>query len=130
KVEAWERLSPNDHARLAKDLALSDKKAVDAFIKLVEAAITRYIILVRVLPLHGAAEEVETVATAIDFISSYAVKDSVRGFAKYEIEIRYNNGDKVLAEYKDKELAIKFLRGYEEPYRPAASGKSRGAGNT
>jgi hypothetical protein len=129
KVEAWEGLSPNDHARLAKDLASSDKKAVDTFIRSVEAAITRYIVLVRVLPLHGNPKELDTVGKAIDFIASYARKASVSGFMKYEIEIRYNNGDKIVAEFKDKDVAIKFLRANEEPYRPAAQARNRGPGN-
>jgi hypothetical protein len=37
---------------------------------------------------------------------------------RYEIEVRYNNGDVVRGQFKDKSTAIDFLRGYQ-PVLPA-----------
>jgi hypothetical protein len=32
---------------------------------------------------------------------------------RYEVEVRYNNGDEVRGQFRDKSAAIEFLRGYQ-----------------
>ena len=38
--------------------------------------------------------------------------------AKYEIQIRYNNGDSIKGEFVEKEGAVAFLRTYQPLLRP------------
>jgi hypothetical protein len=118
KVETWEKLSLEQHRQLAADLAKSDPSAVRAFVKSLEETLTRYIVLVRILPLHGAAQELASAEEAINFITGYRERTPVTGFMKYEIQIRYNNDDKISAEFAAKEQAIVFLQRYQRPFKP------------
>ncbi len=119
KVKSYEALTPELRKKLAADLAKSSAKAVHEFTMALEQSITRTIQLVRILPLHGTATELGTVEEAIEFISSYSEATAAASFVKYEIEIRFSNGDKIQAEFRKKERAVGFLRGYEAPFRPA-----------
>ncbi len=73
----------------------------------------------QILPLHGTTPELGTVDEAIEFVSSYSEATAAAPFVKYEIEIRFSNGDKIQAQFGEKERAVGFLRGYEAPFRPA-----------
>jgi hypothetical protein len=50
---------------------------------------------------------------------SFSYDDPATAFVKYEIEIRSSNNDKIQAQFKNKADAVKFLRGYEDPFKPA-----------
>jgi hypothetical protein len=119
KVGAWEKLSSSAQANLAADLAKSDGRAVQEFIQSLEKVILRFIVLVRILPLHGKAQELKSVKKAIEFISAYREDASATTFERYEIEIRYNNGDEINSKFRKKEDAIEFLKHYQEPFKPA-----------
>jgi hypothetical protein len=93
---------------------------VNSFIAALDCAITRRIELVRVLPLHGAARECGTLEQAIAFIQSYSETDGMRPIVKYEVQVRYSNGDKIEGQFADKDSAIQFLRSYQSSgFRPA-----------
>lgn len=63
---------------------------------------------IRVLVIHGAMQQVTTVADAIQHIRSYqgSPDPAIEG---YEIEIRYSNGDVVTGNFHDQIGAIEFL---------------------
>ena len=93
---------------------------VAKFMLLLEDAITRQIDRVVVLPLHGASLTWESVDAAISFIETYNQMDKVvKPLARFEIQIRYNNGDSIKGEFVDKDGAAAFLRTYQSPLRPA-----------
>ncbi|MBI3944615.1 MAG: hypothetical protein HY321_01730 [Armatimonadetes bacterium] len=77
--------------------------------------VTRQITLVRVLPLHGRAHEWGCVADAISFIERYAGPEDRTPALRYEVEIRYRNGDRIDGQFADKSAAVDFLRGYQPP---------------
>jgi hypothetical protein len=60
------------------------------------------------------------VDAAISFIETYNETDeAVKTIARFEIQIRYNNGDSIKGEFIDKDGAAAFLRTYQSPLRPA-----------
>lgn len=59
------------------------------------------------------SQEVTTIADAIRFIEGYAGDGSTMPVERYEIDVRYNNGDVVRGQFRDKSAAIEFLRGYQ-----------------
>jgi hypothetical protein len=120
KVQAWHRLNQAARRRIAKHLLRRQSAQVAEFMFLLEEAITRQIDRVVVLPLHGASLTWESVDAAISFIETYNEKDeAVKPLAKFEIQIRYNNGDSIKGEFVDKDGAAAFLRTYQSPLRPA-----------
>ena len=120
KVKAWERLGKAARGRIAEHLLREQKTHVDEFMHLLEEAITRQINRIVVLPLHGSPLSWETVDAAISFVEGYAeTVASPLPVAKYEIQIRYNNGDSIKGEFADKEGVVAFLGTYRSPLRPA-----------
>ena len=120
KVRAWKALSADERSIVARRLLESNSGEVQRFMERLERAVTRRIALVRVLPLHGTPVEWRSVDEAIAFIEQYTVTGGPKPVARYEVEIRYNNGDRIETQFADKEDAIDFLRGYlPEALRPA-----------
>ena len=62
------------------------------------------------IPLHGSKMVFGSAPEAIAFVEGYNEKVMKDGmFRKYEIIVRYTNGDKIDAEFNDKKGAIEFL---------------------
>jgi hypothetical protein len=119
KVQAWDALGQAERNKIAQHLLKSQKAQVNEFMQSLELAVTRTIKAVVVLPLHGAPFAWESVDAAIRFIEGYAEQDAApKPVAKYEIQIRYNNGDSIRGEFVAKEGALTFLRSYQPPLRP------------
>ena len=74
---------------------------------------TRYIAEVRLIPLHGTPVKCASVREAIAFVSAYGEEEKCEPLAKYEVQIRYNNGDKVDAQFNEKSSVIEFLEHYK-----------------
>lgn len=105
---------------MAQALLELNEQEVNRFKSLLERAITRRIETIHVLPLHGSQSAYTSVTEAIEFIKNYTQVGSSFPVLKYEIVIRYNNSDRIEAQFVEKEQAIEFLRGYlPPPIRPA-----------
>jgi hypothetical protein len=86
---------------------------IDDFFSALANTAARRIERIIVIPLHGRETECSSVGEAIAFLTSY---DSARvqgTVYKYEIHIRYNNGDKIAAEFTEKTPALEFLKRYK-----------------
>jgi hypothetical protein len=84
----------------------------------------RHIKLIRILPLHGSASEMESLDKAIAFVESYHETDAVpKPVAKYEILIRYDNDDEIKGAFFKKEDALDFLRSYLPSLTPVVKHK-------
>lgn len=119
KVAAWKELASEKRQRLGKQLLARNSSQVRPFIQALESAITRSIGTVRVLPLHGTMIELESVGKAIAFVESYDEQTaSQRLIARYEIQIRYNNGDQINGNFARKADVLEFLRSYQPLIRP------------
>jgi hypothetical protein len=115
RVRAWKRLSEKQRSSVAKALIEIHSDAVQQFMQALKRAVTRQIERIRVLPLHGTAFEWNSVEDAIAFIDGYDEEDSSQPIVRYEVEIRYNNEDRIEGQFADKESAIQFLRTYQRP---------------
>lgn len=75
----------------------------------------RQIEQILLVPLHGHQNEFSSVDEAIVFVSDYQNDLQSDGlFRKYEIVVKYTNGDKIDADFQDKKNAIAFLRYVQE----------------
>jgi hypothetical protein len=115
KVRAWKKLPESQRNHVARTLIEINSTAVQQFMHGLKRAVTRRIELIRVLPLHGTPLEWSSVGDAITFIERYDEGDGTRPVVRYEIEIRYSNGDRIQAQFAGKESAIQFLRSYQRP---------------
>lgn len=110
KVDAVAALSHSDQDRLAAAFRDVRQDALNVFIEGLRTVLNRSIELVYILPLHGNATEVLSVEDAIAFISGYDESTNTGPFIRYEVNIRYTNGNEIKGKFNDKATAIEFLR--------------------
>lgn len=117
KVATFESLTPENRTQLAAEVLRLNQADVQHFMNSLEQVVLRQIERITIVPLHGNAYQVATVPEAISFIEGY-VDAAGAGLpvVRYEIEVRYNNGNVIEGKFGDKESAVEFL----QTYHPAA----------
>lgn len=113
KVDAYAALSVGQRRGIAQYLFASNKDDVLRFMTALEKTVLRQIERIIVLPLHGNTAELTTVDDAIKFIKKYSETASDLQIERYEIQVRYNNGNIIEGKFKDKPSAIEFLLAYQ-----------------
>ena len=63
---------------------------------------------------HGSVERA-SIEEAIAFIQAYREEPSPQPFVRYEVEVLYNNENKINGQLQDKDSAVQFLRDYAPP---------------
>ncbi|WP_174590586.1 hypothetical protein [Methanocella conradii] len=97
---------------VADTLMMKHPKNLKQFLDSLDKAIRRNVELVRVLPLYGRYYEHQTIDDAISFIREYVEDSTSCHVIRYEVDVRYNNGDSVHGQFNGKENAIQFLNKY------------------
>lgn len=109
RVDQWEDLSKEARRRISEHLIELNAEKVDDFFTDLEATITRKINLIRVLPLSGEAHDFESLDDAIVYIRSVDESSNPGPVIRYEVEVRYDNGDRINGQFERKKNAISFL---------------------
>jgi hypothetical protein len=110
KIDSWNRII--NKKDIAKELLKLNKKNVDEFLNSLSDSVSRFIERIIILPLHGQETVSNSVAEAVDFLKNYSEEKQKLPLSKYEIIIKYNTGDRIEANFKDKKDSIKFLEAY------------------
>ncbi|MBE9103418.1 DNA methylase [Nostoc cf. edaphicum LEGE 07299] len=111
KIEQWKNLSDRDINKIKNQLLSLEKYQIDEFINILEQSFARLVQQVNIIVLHGLSQQSETINNAIEYLQNYSENQPNSAPAiKYEIDIRYNNGDIIHAMFKNKTEALKFLR--------------------
>jgi hypothetical protein len=79
------------------------------FIAALEVALNRRVVTVFVLPLHGQSYELSDARAAIDFLQAHDQTEVRPEYTRYEIIVRFNNGDEIKGQFQSKITAIEFL---------------------
>jgi len=111
KVRAWRKLSAARRTVVARSLMSLNRTEVDRFAEALSRCVGRQVESIRVLPLHGKVCEWKAAAAAIAFVEAYAASGA-QPLVKFEIRVKYTNGDCVEANFADKDRAVEFLRAY------------------
>jgi hypothetical protein len=120
KIRRYKALSKEQLEELKRSLLLP--QSVDGvpisspmaeFIAALDASLTRGVQGVSITVLHGQERQWASVAEAIAYVQNYEEK---RGGAapalKYEVHVRYNNGDVIHGVFQQKTEAIHFLQSF------------------
>ena len=122
KVRIWNSLSQEQHLSVARELISINTDAVNDFLNSLNRTVTREIEVIRILPLHGIPFQWASIEEAINFIKDYKEDGNEHPVDRYEVEIRYNNGNNIKGEFVNKDEAIEFLQSYQRPdLKPACS---------
>lgn len=111
KISQWNSLSVQQRNNIKNQLLNIERSNIDNFISTLQQSFARQVQGVTVIILHGLSQQIANVEDAIGYIENY--QDNLSTIApvlKYEIDIRYNNGDIIQAIFQSKVEAIKFLR--------------------
>lgn len=120
KVDKWNELDDDNRTLVAEKLVELNCEGIRTFIDKLRQTVNRQIDLILVIPLHGRLFQLPSIERAINFIENYDENDNSDPIIRYEIEIRYNNGDLIKGIFDDKERTIRFLRNYESTeFRPS-----------
>jgi hypothetical protein len=113
KVDAYERMSASRRKKLSAELIKANSSDVEAFVNSLSVAVSRQIERIVILVLHGASQDLATISDAIRFIEGYESDGRAQPVERYEISVRYNNGDSINGTFKDKASAVSFLETYQ-----------------
>jgi hypothetical protein len=113
QVVAWEGLSAEQRASVGTAIRGCSPEAFEEFKASLAISILRAVESVRVLPLHGAGEECGTVEEAIAILNSYHYPTEIPPLIRFEVAIRYTNGDRIEANFASAVDAEGFLRTFQ-----------------
>ena len=113
KIAAYNALTQLERTQVIKEIIALHQQEVNNFIDALENCLTRQITLVRLLPLHGVVSEMTSIVEAIEFIENYTATSIDTPALKFEVEIRYGNGDKIQATLSEKNAVLAFLHTYQ-----------------
>lgn len=111
KVDAYEALTDTQRDEIANQIRELHKAEFEEFFAQLRSCLARTIELIWVLPLAGSQVEAASAEAAIEFVLEFDEGRSLPSFQRYEIDVRYTNGDEMRASFRDKAEAVKFLRG-------------------
>ncbi len=111
-IEQWEKLNKSDLEDLERTLSQKIHQNLQPFLEQLTSALERRVVAVRVWALFSKVSEFPSAEEAINALANIDVNDSGLEFAKFEIQLRFGNGDKIEGEFREKETAIGFLRKY------------------
>jgi hypothetical protein len=73
----------------------------------------RQISSVRVIPVNPYADDCVDVIQAIAVVEAYDESAPTGPLVKYEVIIRYDNGDKIEGQFQDRATTMEFLAAYK-----------------
>ena len=112
KVDQWEKLSNADKASVATSLIESNKSQVNAFLVGLQLAISRKIEAIVVLPLNGRELHATSISEALALLQDHDERSPQTQFVRYEIYIRFANGNRITGKFNDQVSAVAFLEQY------------------
>jgi hypothetical protein len=112
RIGIFEDLSDDQRMLIVQKLIVLNSEQLQIFCHRLEQSLLRKIERVRIFSLHGISTELKSIEAAYDYIASYDETTCNAPLVKFEIIITYNNGDRIEAQYADKQSALSFLTEY------------------
>jgi hypothetical protein len=110
-IERLERLSTTDMEDLQHEFGRRIAEPYRNFLARLEKTLVRHVISVQVLHLYGEEVIYDSIEEAIHDLEQKRSMISERlSFAKYEVQIRYSNGDRIEGTFNESNDAIEFLK--------------------
>lgn len=114
KVSTFNQLSTVQKERIAEQIRRLHTGQLDSFFDELRHCLSRLVQDIFVLTLSGARHRFDCIGDAIRFINDYdqSQADPTVNFVRYELNVRYSNGDEIRANFSQKEHAIEFLQSF------------------
>jgi hypothetical protein len=115
KVDRLEALSEGEKKSIGARLRDVASAEINALMEALSSAILRRIVSVSILPLHGSETVVSTVKSAIELLVGYVPPQTPGALIRFEVVVRYDNGDRIVADFANAADAIGFLESFDSP---------------
>ena len=112
KIDQWKKLSCADKESVAKLMIESNKSQVNAFLAGLQLAVSRKIEAIFVLPLNGHELYAASISEALVLLQGHDESSPQTQFVRYEIQIRFMNGNQITGKFNERISAIAFLEQY------------------
>ena len=113
KVRAYNQLSSARRVRIADEIQTLHADQFDLFFRNLRDCLRRFVQHVFVLTLSGTSHQFDRVDDAIRFIADHDQAEPASDFVRYELNVRYSNGDDIRASFASRERGVEFLRSLE-----------------
>ena len=113
KVDALQRITPDQRMRIRKQLLALHAVQFSEFFKSLRTNLNRHVVQIVVLPLSGISGQFDSVDNAIKFVMANNELASASMFVRYEIDVRYSNGDNIRGAFGQKQTAVDFLQTFQ-----------------
>lgn len=117
KEHVYERILDNlkSGGESLEDSVISDLRKlasgeIGKFLEKLRDKLDRHVDKIVICPLFGEEVEFILIDEAIDFIDGYSLKVRHGDFRRFEIVVRYSNGDKLEASFSERREAVRFLK--------------------
>ena len=110
KAEQFNGLGIQRRQRIQQGIRATCADQIDPFLEALRSNLDRRIQRVFVLALSGASREFDSIEDAALYVSNHDESASKSSFVRYELNVRYTNGDELRGAFCRKERCIDFLR--------------------
>lgn len=108
-IKQIEKLPQYKRAQIKEHLISANKNGIDKFKNELLLALEKLIEEIIIIPLYGKDMVFHDISSAISFVNSYRASGNDGTFRKYEVIVKYSNGDSINASFTGKEKLISFL---------------------
>lgn len=114
KINMWFRLRDEQRGLVERQLLMTQTDSVARFRDALDRSLSRAVNDVAVTVWRGQVHRVGSIVEAVLFLlSDLSSEDRAHLTTRYEVEVRYSNGDTINATFQQQEDAISFLRSFE-----------------
>ena len=109
QIDVYDSLDSSGHRQLGSALRGAAEDQVSDFMDKLKASVLRRVIRVSIVPLYGTEQSWESVGAAIEFLKSPPPAPDGADLVRFEVNLRYDNDDRITAEFQDADDAVRFL---------------------
>jgi hypothetical protein len=113
KIRNLKKLSVDQTEKVFNKLFQINRRQINKYFQILKNAINRKIALISITPLYGESIQFQTLSKALTFLKSPQSSIISRNFIRYEIGIRFSNGDRIIGQFEKNIDAIRFLSFYK-----------------
>jgi hypothetical protein len=112
KVDAFGRLTAAQRERIADEIRWLHGDQFAEFFSKLRTCLQRRIEQVFLLTLSGLSRQLGSIEEAVRFVEEHDEAAPASEFVRYELNVRYTNGDEVRGTFREKSKTIGFLRSF------------------
>ena len=113
KIRRFDRIGKRRRERIAENIRAALSEQFAEFRQSLRTSLTRRVNSVSVLVLAGKQSLFNSVGDAVKYITEFDQRTSLSTFVRYELNVRYTNGDEIRGTFQEKDRTIDFLRSAE-----------------